>query len=129
MDKVIVRLLATLQILISGLCFLMVIFALNYGGAQKNPTALPLAFLYCGYGMISGLLLFSLHLYTRIFAVVWHAIFVIVTILAMNHANSRQSLGGLLTSIFVLSFFSLFYLALTSVNLAKKQSESQKASS
>jgi hypothetical protein len=121
MDKVIVRLLATLQILVSGICFLTVVVALNYGGATRNPGALPLAFLYCGYGVVSGIFLFSLHIMTRIFAAVWHAILVTLTFLAVNPANSRESVGGGFTLIFGLSLVSAFYLVLSAWVLRRNQ--------
>ena len=74
LDKVIVRVLATLQLLAPGLCFLAVLFALNYWGAASKPAAPPLISVYSIFGVVSALHLYSAHTYTRLLASIWHGI-------------------------------------------------------
>lgn len=120
LDKVIVRVLATLQLLASGLCFLGVLFALNYGGAAANPLALPLISVYSVFGVASALLLYSTHTYTRLLAITWHGILVGFAFVGWLFAARSVNVSDGFIPILCVSVISLLYLGATLLNLLRK---------
>jgi hypothetical protein len=120
LDKVIVRVLATLQLLASGLCFLAVLFALNYGGAAASPLALPLISVYSIFGIVSGLLLYSAQTYTRFLALTWHGILVGFAFVGWFFANGPVNVSDGFKPILCVSALSLLYLGTTLLNLFRK---------
>jgi hypothetical protein len=80
LDKFLVRVLATFQLLGSMVGFLVFLSALNYGGAAANPGLLPEILLYFFFGFVSALLLYSTLTFARILGLIWHALLLGVVI-------------------------------------------------
>jgi len=123
--KVIVRVLATLQLLASGLCFLAVLFALNYGGAAANPLALPLISVYSIFGVASALLLYSAHTYTRLLALIWHGILVGFAFVGWLFAARPVNVSDGFIPVLCVSVLSLLYLGTTLLSLFRKRPSPQ----
>ena len=113
MDKVIVRVIATVQLVMSLAGLLMLPFAFMYGGAAAWPSAFQgaLLYLFCGFG--SAIFLYSRRLAARALAVVWHA--VLVGYLFVGLFASARTTPGTFSLLFFWSVLSLCYLALTSI--------------
>ncbi len=112
-DKVIVRVIATAQLLMSLAGLLMIPFAFMYGGAAAWPSAFQgaLSYLFCGFG--SAIFLYSRHLAARALALVWHA--VLVGYLFVGLFASVRTTPGNFALLFFWSVLSLCYLAVTSI--------------
>jgi len=119
-DKLIVRVLATLQLLASVMYFLFFVFALNYGGAAANPGVLPAMFVYSFYGLVSAIFLYSTANFARILALIWHAIFLGVVIVGWFFATKPVQVSSGFTLVFIFSVFSFLYLAITSFAASRK---------
>lgn len=109
-DKVIVRAIATTQLLASLGGFLTVPIAFLYGGATAWPTAFQLVRFYLFCGLVSAIFLYSGLVAARAMALVWHVVLaggVTVVLLA------RSGTGW--WSIWLWSVLSLCYLAGTAL--------------
>lgn len=73
-DKVIVRAIATTQLLASLGGFLMVPLAFLYGGATARPTAFHFVLFYLSCGLVSAIFLYSRLVAARAMALVWHVV-------------------------------------------------------
>ena len=73
-DKVIVRAIATTQLLVSLGSFLMVPLIFLYGGATARPTAFHFAIFFLSCGLISAIFLYSGLVAARAMALVWHIV-------------------------------------------------------
>jgi HEAT repeat protein len=109
-DKVIVRAIATTQLLASLGGFLTVPLAFLYGGATARPTAFHLAIFFLSCGLVSAIFLYSGLVAARAMALMWH----VVLAGGITLAFIAQSQGGWWL-IWLWSVLSLCYLAATSL--------------
>jgi hypothetical protein len=114
MDKLIIRVFASAQLLISLVGFPFVIFALNYGGAAANPGVLPLILLYLFYGVVTAVLLYSTRTFARVLAFVWHALLVARVIGSSAFANRPIVGSGRFVPVLLISIAAVLYLGATS---------------
>jgi hypothetical protein len=78
LDRFIIRLLATLQLLASVFAFFTILFTLNYGEPYRNPAVLPLICLYSFFGVVSGVFLYLGSTKARFMALPWHLALIVV---------------------------------------------------
>jgi HEAT repeat protein len=109
-DKIIVGILATIQLLMSLAGLLMVPFAFMYGGASAWPSLFRgiLFYLFCGLG--SAIFLYCRRLAARLAALLWHAVLVGYLI----WAEKRSESAGMIL-VFLFSALSLLYLGATAI--------------
>jgi hypothetical protein len=121
LDTLIVRVIATLQLLLSLAGFPLIVIALNYGGASANPGLLPMIFLYLFYGVVTAIFLYSALTLARVFAFFWHAVLVgrVITAWALDDKPVPASAGFLL--LISISTLALLYLAITSLAHSHQQ--------
>jgi HEAT repeat protein len=110
-DKVIVRAIATTQLLASLGGFLTVPLAFLYGGATARPTAFHLVLFYLSCGLVSAIFLYSRLVAARAMALVWH----VVLAGGLTLAFFAGSLAGWWLIGLPWSVLSLYYLAATSL--------------
>jgi hypothetical protein len=120
LDRFMVRVLATFQLMVSVLGFFAFLFALNYGGAAANLGVLPLMFVYFLYGFVSALFLYSTLTFTRILALVWYAVFLIPVGLAWVFATKPVNMTPGFPIVFFLSALGSLYLGVTSIAQFRK---------
>jgi hypothetical protein len=111
LDRFILRLLATFQLLGSLIAF-FVLLAVNYGGAVRNPALLPLICFYSLYGVVSGVLLYLGH--ARIAAMVWYAVLVALVYVGWYVPPKYSDESGGFT-LLLLALLSCLYLAITAL--------------
>jgi HEAT repeat protein len=110
-DKVIVRAIATTQLLASLGGFLTVPFAFLYGGATARPTAFHFVLLYLSCALVSAIFLYSGLVAARAMALVWH----VVLAGGLTFAFFAGSEAGWWLIWLLWSVLSLCYLAATSL--------------
>jgi|HubBroStandDraft_1064217.scaffolds.fasta_scaffold43067_2 HEAT repeat protein len=108
-DKVIVRAIATTQLLASLGGFLTVPLVFLYGGATARPTAFHFAIFHLSCGLISAIFLYSGLVAARAMALVWH----VVLAGGLTYAFFAGSQAGWWL-IWLWSVLCLCYLAATS---------------
>jgi hypothetical protein len=120
-DQVIVRVIATFQLLLSLAGFPLILIALNYGGASANPGLLPMIFLYLFYGVITAIFLYSTRTLARVLAFFWHAAAVgcVIAAWALDDKPVPASAGFRL--LLAIAALALFYLAVTSLAESRQQ--------
>ena len=109
-DKLILRLIASVQGLFALLWLVMVPILFNFGGAAANPTRYEIWKFVGLFGLVSALALFTRHLWARLLAAAWNGALVSVLLLSLGPGEIG---GGALawTSAWVLV---AGYLAVTS---------------
>ncbi|HKW12125.1 MAG TPA: HEAT repeat domain-containing protein [Gemmatimonadaceae bacterium] len=95
-DKVVLRIIASAQGLLSLVSLVMTPVLFNYGGAAANPTAFQLLILFWLWGAVSAICLFSVRLWARLLVLVWNVVllsYVVVAFLRAGHrANAERAL-------------------------------------
>jgi len=127
-DKCVLRIIATVQLIASLLGIPLVIFSFNYGGASVHPnwfTGLLLYFI-CGFGI--AVFLYFGHLSARILALLWHATFIgypTLSYIRASQAHLNTEISGIVFGLFISSALCVWYFGATSFSAVAKGSRKQ----
>lgn len=114
-DKILIRMIAFTQMLMSLAGFAMIPFLFMYGGAAANPELFAgiLFYLFCGF--VFAFILYSRGLLARILCLSWHGAFLGSAIWILARLPTKgTAVSSSAPSVLTASALSFFYLAATS---------------
>src|SRR5215472_1947278 len=103
-DKWVLRIIATVQLLASLLGIPLVIFSFNYGGASVHPNWFTGLLLYFFCGFVIAVFLYFGHVSARILALLWHATFIgylILSYIRASQAHLNTETSGMVFGLFI----------------------------
>jgi hypothetical protein len=121
LDKLIICLLATLQLVVCGFGGLGFLFAMNYGGAAANPTAFVLILMWFAFGAVSAVLLHTTLTFARILSFIWNSVAVAFMYFGWFFEREGRGVPEMPTVFKLMCWLAVgtAYLALTSVPFCK----------
>jgi hypothetical protein len=115
-DKILIRIIASAQLMMSLAGLLLVPILFNYGGGAANPGAFFGLLFYIFCGLLFAIYLYSRSLPARVLALIWHGVFLGVVFLLSGRVSGNETERSRgFDSVVLQSGLAFIYLASTSI--------------